>query len=170
MNRHLARLVRAALLAGLAACASAPAQPQSAMMPAPASTPAAPAALPAPPARSAPAADEQFQLVNASGELVPVEQVLVTGKVTIVDFYADWCGPCKVLDQRLRAELQTEPRIAVRKIDVGRAEARAVTDRYGIRNLPHVRIYGTDGRLLHDLVGAQAQQTGRLALDALTSL
>jgi hypothetical protein len=33
-----------------------------------------------------------------------------------------------------------------------------------------VRIYGPDGSLLHDLTGTKAEQTGRLARDALTSL
>lgn len=154
----------AALLAGaavLAACAGAPAaDPAAPEQPAPA---AAQIAAPA-------AGDEQFQLANPSGELIPVEQVLVRGKVTVLDFYADWCAPCKVLDKKLREQIHDEPRIAVRKIDVGKAEPDAVISRYGVKNLPHVRIYAPDGRLLHDLVGTQAEQTGRLARDALTSL
>jgi thioredoxin 1 len=145
------------VLASLAACASAPAP--DAQEPAAAATPA-------------PAADtgEQFQLANASGELIPEEQVLVPGKITVVDFYADWCAPCKVLEKKLRTEIDGETRIAVRKIDVGKGEADVIIARYGVKNLPHVRIYGPDGKLLHDLPGNQAEQTGRLALDALTSL
>ena len=92
------------------------------------------------------------------------------GKVTVVDFYADWCAPCKVLEKNLRVEIDGEARIAVRKIDVGQADADEIVARYGVKNLPHVRIYGPDGSLLHDLVGTQAEQTGRLARDALTSL
>jgi thiol:disulfide interchange protein len=153
MSRRLLPLV----LASLAACASAPAP--AAQEPAPAQAPA-------------PAADtgEQFQLANASGELIPEEQVLVPGKITVVDFYADWCAPCKVLEKQLRTEIDGETRIAVRKIDVGKGEADVIIARYGVKNLPHVRIYGPDGKLLHDLPGNQAEQTGRLALDALTSL
>lgn len=154
---------------GLEACASKPAQQ-------PSTTPAAAAAGPtagsgAGPA-SGPVADTgpQFQLANASGDLIQVETVLVPGKITVVDFYADWCAPCKVLDKKLQSEIQDEPRIAVRKIDVTAADPQAVTAQYGVKNLPHVRIYGSDGNLLHDLVGIKAEQTGRLALEALTSL
>ena len=157
------RLLPTALIVSLAACAGTPAQPAQA--------PASPAASPA---QAQPAAitgsEEQFQLANASGELIAVEQVLVPGKVTVVDFYADWCAPCKVLEKNLRVEIDGEARIAVRKIDVGQADADEIVARYGVKNLPHVRIYGPDGSLLHDLVGTQAEQTGRLARDALTSL
>lgn len=146
---------------GLGACASKPAR--SSTTPA-ASTPGT--------ADAQPASDTgaQFQLANASGELIPIETVLVPGKITIVDFYADWCAPCKVLEKKLQSEIHDEPRIAVRKIDVGKIEPETITARYGVKNLPHVRIYGSDGALLHDLVGTQAEQTGRLAREALTRL
>lgn len=151
------------------ACASSPAGSE----PAPAQPAAAPAQPATPGAASAPAATSsapQFLLVNASGELVPVEGVLVPGKVTVVDFSADWCAPCKVLEKKLAADIHDEPRIAVRKIDVGKADAEEVAARYGVKNLPHVRIYGPDGTLLHDLVGPEAEQTGQLAREALRSL
>jgi thioredoxin 1 len=166
---------------GLGACAGAPAA-QDPASPATSGTAAsgtaasgtaAPAGQPAQPAQIAGdqnASGEQFQLANPSGELVPIEQVLVPGKVTVVDFYADWCAPCKVLEKKLKSEIHDEPRIAVRQIDVGKVEPDVVISRYGVRNLPHVRIYGPDGTLLHDLVGTRAEQTGRLARDALTSL
>jgi thioredoxin 1 len=154
---------------GLGACASKPAQ-QPSTTPGGAPAPAAETSAAQPANGHAEATGPQFQVANASGELIPVETVLVPGKITVVDFYADWCAPCKVLDKKLQSEIQDEPRIAVRKIDVGKIEGETVTARYGVKNLPHVRIYGIDGALLHDLVGTQAEQTGRLAREALTSL
>lgn len=160
------RTLALVLITSLAACASAPAPAAEE----PASPTAAPASPQVQPGQATADTGEQFQLANATGELIPVEQVLVPGKITVVDFYADWCAPCKVLEKKLRAEIDGEVRIAVRKIDVGKGEADAIIAAYGVKNLPHVRIYGPDGKLLHDLPGTQAEQTGRLARDALTSL
>jgi thiol-disulfide isomerase/thioredoxin len=191
MPRHLAAgLTALAALTGLTslglgACAGAPAS-QDPANPATSGPAASGPALAQPQAQPTPAADgqpvggpvavaqlasgEQFQLANPSGELIPVEQVLVPGKVTVVDFYADWCAPCKVLEKKLKSEIHDEPRIAVRKLDVGKIEPEVVIARYAVKNLTHVRIYGPDGKLIHDLVGTQAEQTGRLARDALTRL
>lgn len=156
------------LLIGACATPAAPAgsepdpeQPATAQTPGAAATPADQAASGAAP---------QFQIANEAGELVPVEDVLVPGRVTVVDFSADWCAPCKVLEKKLAEEIHDEPRIAVRKIDVTEADADEVTARYGVKNLPHVRIYGPDGTLLHDLVGTDAEQSGQLAREALRSL
>ncbi|GAB4544132.1 MAG: thioredoxin [Haliangiales bacterium] len=112
----------------------------------------------------------QFQLANEDGALVPVSEALVAGKVTVIDFYADWCAPCKALEKQLRAAIADEPRIAVRKIDVGAAEVADILEQYGVRNLPHIRIYDPQGTLLHDLPGTEAERTPDLALEAAASL
>jgi thioredoxin 1 len=42
--------------------------------------------------------------------------------VTVVDFYADWCGPCKQLSPSLEQMARTDPEIALRKIDIVNVE------------------------------------------------
>lgn len=78
----------------------------------------------------------------------------VKGKVTIFDFYAKWCGPCRQVDAELRKMAEAGANIAVRKIDIGDwGTAMADAHMKGIAELPYVRIHGLDGALVDTIVG-----------------
>ncbi|MXR21180.1 thioredoxin [Halobacterium bonnevillei] len=64
--------------------------------------------------------------------------------VTIKDFYADWCGPCKTQDPILE-ELQEDygDRVTFEKIDVDENED--VANEYQVRSIPTVVIEDDDG-------------------------
>ena len=48
----------------------------------------------------------------------PLDKLRVPGKYTVFDVYADWCGPCRTVDERLRALIQARKDLAVRKLNV----------------------------------------------------
>jgi len=59
------------------------------------------------------------QIVSKAGEDVPkLDAILATGKATVVDFYADWCGPCHEVDEHLAKLLAARRDVAVRKINI----------------------------------------------------
>jgi len=70
----------------------------------------------------------------------------------LVDFYADWCGPCKMIAPILE-ELANEfaDRISIVKVDVD--EAQNVAGTYGIMSIPTLLIFN-DGQPVHKIVGA----------------
>jgi len=54
--------------------------------------------------------------VISDGEPIEFEDHLVKGKVTLFDFGADWCGPCRIAEKRFREALATDDKLAVRAV------------------------------------------------------
>ena len=98
------------------------------------------------------------------GELVDLEAAVVPGYVTVIDFHAAWCQRCTVVDADLRAAAARDPRILIRRVDIGDGLT-PVARAYHIRSLPHVLVLDRRGVLRHRLIGADALAAGRLALD-----
>jgi len=139
--------VLAALAAG-AACAPG----------APAAAPVAPAAAAAAPAAS-PAKVVQL---NAPGAAVDVAAALPAGYVTVVDFWSQSCEACGPLGERLETGVAGEPRVVIRKVDVGDGDTPAAAA-YRIAALPHFFIYDKLKRLRYDLVGPDCLEAARYA-------
>jgi len=59
---------------------------------------------------------------------------------TLVDFYADWCGPCKMVPPILKEVKETlNDRIKIIKIDT--EKNREVSAKYGIRSIPTMILF-----------------------------
>lgn len=83
----------------------------------------------------------------SKGEAFDLNQQLAPGKYTIVDFYADWCPPCRALDPQLRRLASKRSDVAVRKVDIVDWDS-AVVKQFGVTALPHMQVYDPNGTLL----------------------
>jgi thioredoxin 1 len=94
------------------------------------------------------------QAVEAGADFDPDAQV-VSGKLTIVDFYAPWCQPCHLVDEHLAGLTEERSDLAVRRVDV-RSWDSDLAKRFlaGSRALPLLLVYGTDGEKLGEVRGA----------------
>ena len=64
---------------------------------------------------------------------------LIKEGTTLVDFFATWCGPCKMLSPVLEEVAQENPNITIIKVDVD--EARPLAARFGIQAIPTLFLF-----------------------------
>lgn len=86
--------------------------------------------------------------VTSEGEAVgPLEKLRVPGKYTVLDFYADWCGPCRVVDEQLREIVASRDDVAIRKLNVVDFES-PLARQLGrkLRALPYVVVFEPRGK------------------------
>jgi len=76
-------------------------------------------------------------------------------KIIIVDFAAEWCGPCKTLGPILDTVAQENPDVQVVKVDVD--ENSDLSVEYGIRSIPTVFIFKS-GELVNKFVGVKSKE------------
>ena len=83
------------------------------------------------------------------------QELISEHSVVLVDFYADWCGPCKMLEPTVE-ELAAESAATVAKVDVDAHQQLA--GQYGVRGVPTVYLF-VDGEPAQQWVGVQDKST-----------
>jgi len=83
----------------------------------------------------------KVRIVSNGGEQVDLGSLLAPGKITIVDFYADWCGPCRQISPQLEQLAKSDPDVTLLKIDIVNWNT-PVTRQFGIESIPNVRVFG----------------------------
>ena len=75
--------------------------------------------------------------------------------ITLVDFYADWCGPCKVLTPILEG-ISEKSTARICKVDV--EKNRTLAQQFGVRSIPLLVIL-KDGKPVEQMLGLKDEST-----------
>jgi len=84
---------------------------------------------------------------DKNGNPVDHSRLVRHGQITVVDFYADWCGPCRKLAPYLEALAGKNRDVILKKVDIGNWGS-PTTKKYNIRSVPNVRVFDRKGRLV----------------------
>ena len=80
------------------------------------------------------------------------KEVLKANKPTLVDFWAEWCGPCKAIAPSLE-ELSEEMASKLKIVKINVDENPSISQTYSIRSIPALMIF-KDGEKISEKMGA----------------
>ena len=82
-------------------------------------------------------------------------EVLNSGKTCLIDFYAVWCGPCKIMSPVIDEIAEENADIVVGKIDVDENEELA--EKYEVMSIPTILVI-KDGKVTETFVGVTPKE------------
>jgi thioredoxin 1 len=84
------------------------------------------------------------------------EEVLKSGKPVLVDFWAEWCGPCRLVAPVLEA-LAAEHGDKITIVQLNVDESPRTAEEYDVRSIPTLNVY-RDGKVVKTVIGAKPRQ------------
>ncbi|MDD4513944.1 thioredoxin [Massilibacteroides sp.] len=93
------------------------------------------------------------------------DQLVSEGKPVVIDFWAEWCGPCRMVGpiiEELASEY--EGKVTIGKMDVDSNDD--VVSKFGIRNIPTI-LFIKNGEVVDKQVGATNKAALAKKIDAL---
>jgi putative thioredoxin len=108
--------------------------------------------------------NESNNIVNVTIDTFPTQVIEQSQRVPVlVDYWADWCGPCQMqmpVLQKLVEEL--DGKFVLAKVNTD--DQRELAREHGIRSLPTMRLF-RHGEIVEEILGAQTESTLRILLD-----
>lgn len=93
------------------------------------------------------------------------EEFVKANKLAVVDFWAGWCMPCRLLSPIIEElSLEFRGKISFGKIDVDNPKGRELAISYGIRAVPTLLVF-REGRLVDRIVGLTSKENLKRRLE-----
>jgi len=92
------------------------------------------------------------------------EEVANSDKIVIIDFYADWCGPCKIMGPIFEEVSKLYNNLKFVKVSVD--ENQEISEKYGVQGIPAFLIL-KKGEVLDRIVGASSKEDFKEKIDSI---
>jgi len=104
---------------------------------------------------------EKIKYINSTKEF---DDLLSTEKYVLVDFWATWCGPCRMIAPVIeKIAEQYDGKLTVAKVDVDQQQELSI--RYGIQSIPTVVLY-KNGKIASKEIGVKPLNSFTRMLDS----
>jgi len=104
--------------------------------------------------------------VIKGGSKIKIIDHLTDGKITVFDFYADWCGPCRVFSPKVERLLLKYPNtVALKKVDIVSWKSnlsKQLTKEYKMPALPFILVFDDKSKLLGKVEGNNIDQIEKI--------
>ncbi len=91
-----------------------------------------------------------------------VEKVINSPNIVVVDFFADWCGPCKMLSPILEKLSTVNSAVEFYKINID--ENPAISDEFEVQSIPNIVIF-KNGQAVDRSIGFKSEQQLQKIID-----
>lgn len=96
-----------------------------------------------------------------------IEETLKGDQLVVLDFWAGWCGPCKMIAPIIdELAVDYKGKVVFGKVDTENENNDDLVSEYGIRNLPTI-LFLKDGKIVDKMVGAAKKTDFQAKIDSL---
>lgn len=93
-----------------------------------------------------------------------IKEILTQNEIALVDFWAPWCAPCRMLGPIVEELATTNEGITIGKLNVDENSETAI--KYGIRGIPTM-LFFKNGEVVEKIVGVKSKAEIQAKLDSL---
>ncbi len=83
------------------------------------------------------------------------QEVLKSNELVVVDFYADWCGPCKMVGPIIEQLAAEQTGVKIGKLNVDNAQG--IAAKYKVMSIPTI-LYFKNGEVVHKIIGLEKKE------------